>query len=80
MDYQQMEIQRCCMKIIPHVSFRSRNDIFRPCEDNEEVLGPEIPYLSAIEALMYLANCTRPDIVFATNLLARYKSSPTRRY
>jgi len=29
---------------------------------------------------MYLANCIRPDIAFATNLLARYNSSPTRRH
>ncbi|CAA7034448.1 unnamed protein product [Microthlaspi erraticum] len=48
-------------------------DPFRPCEDNEEVLGPEVPYMSAIGGLMYLANCTRPDIAFATNLLARYR-------
>ncbi|CAA7031752.1 unnamed protein product [Microthlaspi erraticum] len=44
------------------------------------MLGPEVPYMSAIGALMYLANCTRPDIAFATNLLARYSSSPTRRH
>ncbi|KAG7533051.1 Phosphoglucose isomerase (PGI) [Arabidopsis thaliana x Arabidopsis arenosa] len=56
------------------------NDPFRPCEDNEEILGPEIPYMSAIGGLMYLANCTRPDIAFATNLLARYNSSPTHRH
>ena len=29
---------------------------------------------------MYLANCTRPDIAFSVNLLARYSSSPTRRH
>ena len=29
-----------------------------PWEDNEKVLGVEVPYLSAIEALMYLANNT----------------------
>jgi len=29
---------------------------------------------------MYLANNTRPDIAFSVNLLARYSSSPTRRY
>ncbi|KAL5566503.1 hypothetical protein UlMin_029667 [Ulmus minor] len=29
---------------------------------------------------MYLANCTRPDIAFAVNLLARFSSSPTRRH
>ena len=33
-----------------------KNDPFRPCEKNEELLGPEVPYLSAISALMYLAN------------------------
>ena len=33
-----------------------KNDPFRPQEDNEETLGLEIPYLSAIVALMYLAN------------------------
>nr|KYP58720.1 Retrovirus-related Pol polyprotein from transposon TNT 1-94 [Cajanus cajan] len=55
-------------------------DPFRPQEKDEEILGPEVPYLSAIGALMYLANYTRPDIAFAVNLLARYSSSPTRRH
>jgi hypothetical protein len=32
-------------------------DPFRPTEDGEDVLGPDFPYLSAIGALMYLANC-----------------------
>ena len=57
-----------------------KNDPFRPCEKSEELLSPEVPYLSAIGALMYLANCTRPDIVFSVNLLARYSSAPTRRH
>ena len=57
-----------------------KKDPFRPREDNEEKLGSEIPYLSAIGALMYLANCTRPDLAFSVNLLARFSSSPTRRY
>ena len=57
-----------------------KNDPFRPCETGEELLGPEVPYLSAIGALMYLANCTRPDISFSVNLLARYSSAPTRRH
>ena len=55
-------------------------DQFRPKEENEDILGPEVPYLSAIGALMYLANNSRPDISFAVNLLARYSSSPTRRH
>ena len=57
-----------------------KKDPFRPCEKGEELLGPEVPYLSAIGALMYLANCTRPDITFSVNLLARYSSAPIRRH
>ena len=57
-----------------------KNDPFRPCEKGEELLGPKVPYLSVIGALMYLANCTRPDIAFSVNLLARYSSAPTRRH
>jgi hypothetical protein len=57
-----------------------KKDPFRPHEVGEEILGPEVPYLSAIGALMYLANCTRPDIAFSVNLLARYSSAPTLRH
>jgi len=56
------------------------NHPFRLKEDNEEDLGSEVPYLSAIGALMYLANCTRPNIAFAVNLLARFSSCPTKRH
>ena len=57
-----------------------KRDIFRPQEDNEELLGSEVPYLSAIGALMYLTNNTRPDVAFSVNFLARYNSSPTKRH
>ena len=57
-----------------------KNDQFRPCEKGEELLGLEVPYLSAIGALMYLATCTCPDIIFHVNLLARYSYAPTRRH
>ena len=36
-----------------------------------------IPYRSAIGSLMYLSVCTRPDITFAVNKLARYVSNFT---
>ncbi|XP_040951154.1 secreted RxLR effector protein 161-like [Gossypium hirsutum] len=49
-------------------------------EGDEDFLGPEIPYLNAIGALMYLASHTRPDISFAVNLLARFGYCPTRRH
>ncbi|XP_070014474.1 secreted RxLR effector protein 161-like [Nicotiana sylvestris] len=61
-------------------SFDINKDPFRPQENDEELVGDETPYLSAIGALMYLANNTRPDIAFAVSLLARLSSSPTRRH
>ena len=57
-----------------------KKDPFRPCEKGEELFGPEVPYLSAIGALMYLATYTCPDFVFPVNLLARYSYTPTRRH
>ena len=61
-------------------SLEMDTDPFRPKSDDEKSLGPEVPYLSAIVALMYLANYTRHDIAFAVNLLARYSADPTRRH
>ena len=57
-----------------------KNDPFRPCEKGEELLDHEVPYLSAIGALMYLTTCTHPYIAFPVNLLARYSFAPTRRH
>jgi len=55
-------------------------DPFRPKEDNERDLGYEVPYLSDIGALMYLANYTRPDIAFTVNILARSSLCPIKRH
>jgi len=40
-------------------------------QENEDLLDPEVPYLSIIETLMCLANYTRPDIAFAINFLCK---------
>lgn len=61
-------------------SLEVNKDPFPPLEEDEELLDLEVPYLSAIRALTYLANSTRPDITFSVNLLARYSSSPTQRH
>ena len=57
-----------------------KNDLFRNYEKNEELLGLEVPYLSIIDALMYLAKCTRPDIAFSVNLLTWYSFALTQRH
>ena len=40
------------------ISLGLDTDPFRPKMDDKDVLGPEVPYLSAIGALMYLASHT----------------------
>ena len=44
-------------------SLKMNKELFHPKEDNEELLGPQVPYLSVIGALIYLANYTQPDIL-----------------
>ena len=56
-------------------SFDVKNDLFRLCENGEELLSPEVPYPSVIDALMYLTNYARLDISFPINLLTRNQSS-----
>ena len=59
-------------------SLEVTKDPFRSKKENEELLGPEVPYLSANGALMYLANYIRSDITFSVNLLIRYSSAQTK--
>ena len=53
---------------------------FHLTEDNEKLLGLEIPYYNIIGAPLNLANYTRSNIVFFVNLLVRYSSAPIQRY
>ena len=43
-------------------SLEVNKDLFHPKKDNEELLGLEVPYLSVIGMLLYLANYTLLDI------------------
>ncbi|XP_074363985.1 secreted RxLR effector protein 161-like [Apium graveolens] len=61
-------------------SLEVEKDPFRSRREDEDALGPEVPYLSTIGALMYLVNNTRPDIAFSVNLLARFSYNPTKRH
>ena len=73
--YTEEVLKRFCMDEVHPLStpmvVRSldvNKDPFRPQEKDEEILGSEVPYLSAIGALIYLANTTRHDIAFVVNL------------
>jgi hypothetical protein len=61
-------------------ALEKETDLFRPCQEGEEVLGFEYPDLSAIGALKYLANNTRPDIAFVIKLVVRFSVAPTMRH
>ena len=54
-----------------------KKDLYRPKEENEEILGLEVPYLSAIGAILYFAQYIRPNIAFAMNQLTRFSFVPT---
>ena len=54
-----------------------QRDPFHFKEDEKEILKLEVPYLSVIGALLYLAQCTKPNIFFVVNLLTRYCNEST---
>ena len=61
-------------------SLNIKKDPYCSIEENEEVLGPKLPYLSVVRALIHLTQCTRPDISLSVNLLARHIFAPTQRH
>jgi hypothetical protein len=61
-------------------SLRPESDMFGPRRGSEKVLEDQYPYKEAIGALLYLANCSRPDIAFAVSVLARASNEPTKRH
>lgn len=60
-------------------SLKIENDHFCPKKEDEDAFEHELPYHSAIGALIYLAINPRPDIVFVVNLLTRLSSDSTKR-
>lgn len=44
--------------------------------DEERDYMTKVPYISAVGSLIYLAQCTRPDIAYAVGTLARHNSNP----
>jgi hypothetical protein len=57
----------------------TNDDPYQPREEEEEIVDKS-KYLTAVGALTYLTTDTRPDIAFATSILARYSQNPTLRH
>jgi hypothetical protein len=47
-----------------------------PTSEGETLDMTKVPYKSAVGALLYLANATRPDITYSVGQVAKYCSNP----
>ena len=55
---------------------KTNDDPYQPHEEEEEI-GDKPKYLTAVGAFTYLTAHTRPNIAFATSILARHSHNPT---
>ena len=89
---QQLYIEDTLRKFAPHIDVARRYD--SPMADDIQLSHDQCPkpgsseaaemapyrepYMSVVGALLWLAACTRPDLTFATSVLARFVSNPAR--
>lgn len=59
----------------PGVKLRKSTD-----KELEEVKDEKLPYCNAVGSLMYLAQCTRPDLGHAVGVLSQHLEQPSRKY
>ena len=58
---------------------KTNDDPYQPREEEEEIVDKP-KYLTAVGTFTYLTTHTRPDIAFATSILARHSQNPTIRH
>lgn len=52
----------------------------KPSNDEEAERMKRVPYNEAVGCLMYLAQCTRPDICYTVNVLCRFDDNPGEKH
>lgn len=77
--FNEDKVEPSSTPMIVH-SLDSKKDLFRLADDNKEILEPAVPYLNITNALLYLIQNTRLDILVIVNLLAIYSFALTRRH
>src|ERR1700738_4574991 len=58
---------------------KTNQDPYQPREEEEEIIDKP-KYLTTVGIFTYLTTHTRPDIAFATSILARNSQNPTIRH
>ena len=64
--FKEHEIKENTNPFLPHIHLRK----------NTGTGTRQLEYSQIIESLMYLMNCTRPDIAYTVSKLSRYTSNP----
>jgi hypothetical protein len=72
----KFKMESCHPNVIPAEPGLQLSRAMAPTTKEEEASMKEIPYQSAVGALLYLSTTTRPDIAYAVSKVARFNQNP----
>jgi len=85
-----LDQQKYTKEILSKFNMLNCNPIYTPLEyklnllsgsketQHEDSTSSKIPYQEAVGSLMYLSQCTRPDITYAISYLSRFNQNPNQ--
>lgn len=73
---EKFNMTNCKTADTPMVAKQALSKEDGPSNEEERIEMSAVPYQEAIGSLMYLSQCTRPDITFAVNKLSRFNANP----